>query len=125
MVWQWDNSISYDRIFGKHKINALFSTSATQTDRDYTYATGKGYGTDRFSYYNIGASYKTDERSIGSDFVTATLMSYVVRADYNYASKYYLTAPRVMMVLLSLPKVIDGDYFLLFLLHGTLQRRIS
>lgn len=58
MVWQWDNSISYDRIFGKHKINALFSTSATQTDRDYTYATGKGYGTDRFSYYNIGASYK-------------------------------------------------------------------
>ncbi|KAA3702277.1 SusC/RagA family TonB-linked outer membrane protein, partial [Bacteroides salyersiae] len=92
MVWQWDNSISYDRIFGKHKINALFSTSATQTDRDYTYATGKGYGTDRFSYYNIGASYKTDERSIGSDFVTATLMSYVVRADYNYASKYYLTA---------------------------------
>ena len=72
MVWQWDNSISYDRIFGKHKINALFSTSATQTDRDYTYATGKGYGTDRFSYYNIGASYKTDERSIGSDSVSYT-----------------------------------------------------
>ena len=91
-VWQWDNSISYDRTFGKHRINALFSTSATQTNRDYTYATGKGYGTDRFSYYNIGASYKTNERSIGSDFVTATLMSYVARADYNYAGKYYLTA---------------------------------
>lgn len=42
MTWQWDNSISYDRAFGEHKINALFSTSATQTNRDYTYATGKG-----------------------------------------------------------------------------------
>ena len=92
MTWQWDNSISYDRAFGEHKINALFSTSATQTNRDYTYATGKGFGTDKFSYYNIGSSYKTDERSIGSDFVTSTLMSYVVRANYNYASKYYLTA---------------------------------
>ena len=91
MTWQWDNSISYDRAFGEHKINALFSTSATQTNRDYTYATGKGFGTDKFSY-NIGSSYKTDERSIGSDFVTSTLMSYVVRANYNYASKYYLTA---------------------------------
>ena len=87
MTWQWD-----DRAFGEHKINALFSTSATQTNRDYTYATGKGFGTDKFSYYNIGSSYKTDERSIGSDFVTSTLMSYVVRANYNYASKYYLTA---------------------------------
>ena len=44
MTWQWDNSISYDRAFGEHKINALFSTSATQTNRDYTYATGKGFG---------------------------------------------------------------------------------
>ena len=50
MTWQWDNSISYDRAFGEHKINALFSTSATQTNRDYTYATGKGFGTDKFSY---------------------------------------------------------------------------
>ena len=91
-TWQWDNSVSYDRTFGNHKINALFSTSATQTSRDYTYATGKGFGTDRFSYHNIGGSYKTGERSIGSDFVNSTLMSYVVRANYNYASKYYLTA---------------------------------
>lgn len=92
MVWQWDNSISYDRTFGSHTINALFGTSAFQVNRDYTYATGKGYGTDKFSYYNIGSSYKTDERSIGSDFVTSTLMSYVARINYNYAGKYYLTA---------------------------------
>lgn len=90
--WQWDNSISYDRTFGQHKINALFSTSASKVDRDYTYATGKGFSTDAYSYYAIGSSYRTAERSIGSDFITSSLMSYVVRANYDYASKYYLTA---------------------------------
>ena len=37
-------------------------------------------------------NYKTAERSIGSDFTTSTLMSYVLRANYNYADKYLLTA---------------------------------
>ena len=92
MMWQWDNSISYDKAFGNHKINALFSTSTSRIDRDYTYATGKGYGADRYNYYNIGMNYKTAERSIGSDFTTSTLMSYVLRANYNYADKYLLTA---------------------------------
>jgi TonB-linked outer membrane protein, SusC/RagA family len=92
MTWQWDNSVSYDASFGDHRINGLFSTSTTQVDRDYTTATGKGFGTDEFSYYNIGASYKLNERSIGSDFTTSSLMSYVLRANYNYANKYYLTA---------------------------------
>lgn len=91
-IWQWDNSISYTKTFGQHNLFGLFSTSATQADRDYTYATGKGFGTDEFSYYNIGSSYMINERSIGSDFTTTSLMSYVLRANYNYANRYYLTA---------------------------------
>lgn len=91
-IWQWDNSISYTKTFGLHNLFGLFSTSATQTDRDYTYSTGKGFGTDAFSYYNIGASYMTNERSIGSDFTTTSLLSYVFRVNYNYANRYYLTA---------------------------------
>lgn len=91
-TWQWDNTVSYDTSFGLHHINGLLGTSTTRVDRNYTNVTGKGFGTDLFSYYNIGASYKKDERDIGSDFVTATLMSYLIRANYNYAGKYYLTA---------------------------------
>lgn len=90
--WQWDNTITYDKTVGKHKINALIGTSLTRTDRDYTNASGTGFGTNEFSYYNLGASYKTELRGIGSDFTTATLQSYVIRANYNYANKYYLTA---------------------------------
>lgn len=91
-TWQWDNTVSYETSIGQHHINGLLGTSTTRVDRNYTNVTGKGFGTDLFSYYNIGASYKKDERDIGSDFVTATLMSYIVRANYNYAGKYYLTA---------------------------------
>ncbi|MDR1225350.1 MAG: TonB-dependent receptor [Prevotellaceae bacterium] len=91
MVWQWDNSITYDKTFGKHKINALFGTSATRTDRDYTYATGKGFGTDLLSYHRLNSAYKTAEHSIGSEFVTSTLMSYILRANYGFDERYLLT----------------------------------
>ncbi len=92
LTWQWDNAITYDKTIGQHRINGLFGTSMTRIDRDYTDVTGKGFGTDFFSYYNIGSSYKKDERDISSDFITSTLVSYILRANYNYAGKYYLTA---------------------------------
>jgi TonB-linked SusC/RagA family outer membrane protein len=89
--WQWDTSIAYDTTFGNHRISALAGSSTTRTDRDYTSASGTGFGTNEFSYYNIGSSYKTDLRNVASDFTTATLQSYFVRANYNYANKYHLT----------------------------------
>ncbi len=92
LTWQWDNTVSYEKTINKHKFNGLLGTSTTRVDRNYTTATGRGFGTDLFSYYNIGSSYKKNERDINSDFVTSTLMSYIARANYSYADKYYLTA---------------------------------
>ncbi|MDR0414706.1 MAG: TonB-dependent receptor [Prevotellaceae bacterium] len=91
-ILQWDNTITYDKTFGDHRINLLAGTSATRNDRNYTYATGKGFGTDFFSYYRINSSYKTDQRDLGSEFSTSTLLSYIARANYNYADRYLLTA---------------------------------
>ncbi|KAA6346722.1 TonB-dependent receptor SusC [termite gut metagenome] len=91
-MWQWDNTLIYNLSAGLHALSMLAGTSTTRADRNYTEATGKGFGTDYFSYYNIGSSYKLDERAIGSDFTTSTLMSYLLRANYDYANKYYFTA---------------------------------
>jgi TonB-linked SusC/RagA family outer membrane protein len=91
-VWQWDNTITYEKTLGSHRLNVLAGTSATRNDRSYTYATGKGFGTDFFSYYRLNSSYKTDERDIGSEFAASTLLSYLARANYNYADRYLLTA---------------------------------
>jgi len=92
LSWQWDNSVSYERSFGEHRLNGLFSTSASRVDRDYTAVTGTGFDVNDFLYYNIGSSLDLDKRQIGSDFTTSSLMSYVARVNYNYASRYYLTA---------------------------------
>lgn len=92
IVWQWDNTVSYEKSFGKHKINALVGTSATKTNYNYINATALGFGTDLFTYHNLGAGYKKDQRGLGSGSSTHTLMSYLARVNYNYASKYLLTA---------------------------------
>jgi TonB-linked SusC/RagA family outer membrane protein len=91
-VLQWDNSITYDRTFGDHKIGLLVGTSATSNNRNYTYATGKGFADDMLSYWRLNNSYKKDERDIGSEFIESSLLSYVARANYSYAGKYLLTA---------------------------------
>jgi TonB-linked SusC/RagA family outer membrane protein len=91
-ILQWDNTITYEKKLGDHRFNLLAGTSATRNDRNYTYATGKGFGTDFFSYYRLNSAYKTNERDIGSEFVTSALLSYLARANYSYADRYLLTA---------------------------------
>jgi TonB-linked SusC/RagA family outer membrane protein len=92
LIWQWDNSISYEKRFGLHRLYAMLGTSATRTDRNWFNASANGYATNNFSYYNIGANTRIEERNMSSDFVTSTLQSYIARVNYDYMSKYYLTA---------------------------------
>jgi len=90
LTWQWDNSISYDRKFGLHRLMVLLSQSATHTDRNWFNSSANGYITNDFGYYNIGTN--TGQTVINSDFTTKTLESYVARANYDYMNKYLLTA---------------------------------
>lgn len=91
-MWQWDNTITYEKSFGLHRFNALVGSSMSQSDRNYTNVVGRGFDNNIFNYYNLGASNNIGNRSIGSDFTSSSLMSYLGRINYNYASKYYLTA---------------------------------
>jgi TonB-linked SusC/RagA family outer membrane protein len=91
-IYQWDNTITYDKTFGDHRINLLAGTSATTNARTYTYATGKGFANDLLSYYRLNGAYKTNEHSIGSETNESSLLSYLARANYSYAGKYLLTA---------------------------------
>ena len=90
LTWQWDNSISYDRKFGLHRLMVLLGQSATHTDRNWFDSSANGYITNDFGYYNIGIN--TGQTSINSDFTTKTLLSYVARVNYDYMNKYLLTA---------------------------------
>ncbi|MDP4239888.1 MAG: TonB-dependent receptor [Bacteroidota bacterium] len=89
---QWDNTATYEKSFGLHRFNAVVGYSISETNRDYTNVVARGYQSNIFSYYNLGASDNIANRSVGSDFTTSALMSYIGRINYNYAGKYYLTA---------------------------------
>lgn len=91
-VWQWDNSLSYEKSFGKHKLNAMVGTSATHTSFNYINATAKGFDLNWFGYHNLGAGYKVNERDLGTGWSESSLFSYIARVNYNYAGKYLLTA---------------------------------
>ncbi|NDW08578.1 TonB-dependent receptor [Dysgonomonas sp. 520] len=92
MMWQWENTVSYDKTFGIHRINGVLGTSASKTERDYMGGTARGYDTNVLNWYDLGGSGNVENRSLVSDFVTSSLMSYFVRANYVYDNKYFLTA---------------------------------
>lgn len=92
MMWQWDNTLTYDNTFGAHRVSATIGTSSSKINRNYTEVTARGFDNNIFNYHNLGASNFLGNRGVGSDFTASSLMSYFVRANYNYLGKYYVTA---------------------------------
>lgn len=91
-VWNWDNTITYQRNIGKHNISAL----AGMTTMETTFSFVNGYKQDltktglENAVINNGTTDST-QRIYGSRGSTA-LISYFGRIGYNYAEKYMLTA---------------------------------
>ncbi|MGI6224251.1 MAG: SusC/RagA family TonB-linked outer membrane protein [Prevotella sp.] len=90
-VWQWDNSLSYNHVFGDHRINAMLGTSATKTNFSYINGTAYGFLSNLLSYKSLGSGYKKDQRGLSSDWSKQVLMSYIGRVVYSYKDRYMLT----------------------------------
>ncbi len=89
--WQWDNSISYEKAYGKHNFTGFLSFGLTKNDYDQTQVDAQGFAIDDFSFKNLGAGYKKDRFNLASNFDTNTLIGYVARFNYNYDNKYFAT----------------------------------
>jgi TonB-linked SusC/RagA family outer membrane protein len=89
--WQWDNSVSYEKSYGKHNFSGLVSFGLTKNNYDYNQVDAWGFATDDFSYKYLGGAFLKDKFVLGSDFVTNTLISYVARFNYSYDGKYFAT----------------------------------
>src|SRR5690606_10174867 len=87
--WLNENTITYDRTFGRHTLN-LLGGMTVQSDND---GQGEMYATNfpiqNLGYHNIGVGesfsqpYSAGEKSL--------LISYLWRANYAYKSRYLLT----------------------------------
>ncbi len=92
--WVLENLLTYDRTFGKHKINAVALYSAEQNRFISSYMSARNVPGDFFQYYNLGQSPQADISVRPEDQVYQQwgLMSYMGRAMYTFDNKYMLTA---------------------------------
>ncbi len=92
--WALENLLTYDRTFGKHKINAVALYSAEGNRYISTYMSAKNVPADFFQYYNLGQSPQADISVKPEDqiYQKRGLLSYMGRAMYTYDNKYMITA---------------------------------
>lgn len=90
--WTWDNTVQYNTVFkDKHKFSALYAMSYTRELGNYNNINVQGFGNDLFGYHNIGGAADKENASYGSDFWASTLASYMLRFNYSYNGRYYIT----------------------------------
>lgn len=84
----WDNTLTYDKNFGEHHINAVVGTSAQTNQYNYLNASIQKFASDNTQQIDNGILQPVPHGNMAE----WALMSYLGRATYNYADKYYLTA---------------------------------
>jgi len=89
---QWDNSASYTKGFGDHRLNFLVATSLQQNSSNFNQITAYGFPNDDFGYMYLGGVMSRDRTVLASDFVTTTLISYLGRVEWGWKDKYFATA---------------------------------
>ena len=88
--WNWQNILNYNATFGQHNISATAVMEYTKNHYDFTEGEVESLADTYFTKHIISDSY-------GKQYVYGSeteygLASYLLRANYNYASKYYLGA---------------------------------
>ena len=81
------NTLSWDKSFGLHTINALAGYEYENRKLLYMTASAKNYGTSKLPELSNGQSYQT-----GSSTYESILSSWLGKVDYNFDDKYYFAA---------------------------------
>jgi TonB-linked SusC/RagA family outer membrane protein len=90
--WVWTNTITFDKIFGQHKILAVGGYESVK------YGVGRSVSGNRAGYFTDDVLYRTLDN--GANLISAnsslntptTLVSQFIRADYSLMDKYMLSA---------------------------------
>lgn len=90
--WQWDNTITYDIKKGLHTVNLMAGSNMSQRTGNNTTARGYRFASDDLGYNVLGGAAAFEKTVIGSNFSTSALMSFLVRGNYNFDNRFFLTA---------------------------------
>jgi TonB-linked SusC/RagA family outer membrane protein len=86
--WVWDNTLTYDKTFGRdHKLTALIGTSAQENRFDFISGNIQNFISDVTQQLRNGS----DQTKLDGSGNEWSILSYFGRANYSYKDKYLLT----------------------------------
>ena len=86
-----ENTLTFDRDFGKHGINVVGGFSFQHISGENTSASAEGFPNDVVQFNNLALGSDPETYQIGSGHFQRTLNSYFGRLTYSYDKKYILT----------------------------------
>ena len=84
----FDNTLSYDEVFDKHKLGVILGSSISDENRISSAQTKRNFASETVRTLNTAS----ENFSQSSDAGSWSLESYFARANYSYDDKYLLTA---------------------------------
>ncbi|WP_229216037.1 SusC/RagA family TonB-linked outer membrane protein [Dyadobacter frigoris] len=89
--WIWENTLNYSRVFGKHNVGAMLSTTSQENASKGFSATARDISDEEnWAQFFINASTFTSDRPTDYDWKDRNV-SYVGRASYSFADRYFVT----------------------------------
>jgi TonB-linked SusC/RagA family outer membrane protein len=86
----WDNTVTFDKTFGVHDVEAVGGTTIETNDYRFINATTQGQPGNDPSLRYLGAG--PDFVNVGGGLGESNLLSFFGRLNYNFSDRYLLTA---------------------------------
>lgn len=90
--WLWENTLTYDKVINKHRVNALAGFTLQKFSSEYLSGGVQNLiGIDPSLWYLNAGETTTGTQRVGNGGSVSTLASYLFRTNYTYNDKYLLT----------------------------------
>ena len=89
LYWQEETYLTYNKVFGDHRLNAMAGLSWTERTQNWNKARTEGFSDDFFEDYNMSAG--TTPSSPEASWNRWRMNSYFLRFAYTYKDRYSAT----------------------------------
>lgn len=88
--WQEETYLTYNKVFGDHRLNAMAGLSWQEKIYKYNYSRTRNFADDFYQDWNMGVG--TNISAPSSSYDRWSMNSYFLRLSYTYKDRYSITA---------------------------------
>lgn len=107
--WVWTNTLTYTQAFGKHNLTALLATEAKKNHSESMFGYGTGLAVENDDYIYLDGV--TAGKNVGASASNYGMVSYFGKVNYDFDSRYLLSATVRRDASSRLAKGNNADYF--------------